>query len=294
MPKQLLITGTQGQLGHTFQQIATDYPDFDFTFIGRKELDLSQTEQIKAYFQDKDYDVIIHCAAYTAVDKAETDVDLAEQINSTVVKQLAQIAKEKHITLIHISTDYVFNGENFKPYTEQEITHPINQYGQSKRNGELAMQTINPAGLIIRTSWVYAGHGNNFLNTMLRLGNERDSLNVVADQIGSPTYTGDLATAILDILSQHSFSEQEPVEIYHYSNEGVCSWYDFAKAIFDIYQIECAVLPISTEDYPTPAKRPYYSLMSKAKIKQTFGINIPHWRDTLSIVASMRLIEKSS
>jgi len=286
MPKQLLITGAQGQLGHTFQQIAANYPNFDFTFVGRKALDLSQIEQIKAYFQDKDYDIIINCAAYTAVDKAETEVDLAEQINNTAVKQLAQIAKEKHITLIHISTDYVFNGENFRPYTEQDMTHPINQYGQSKRNGELAMQAINPAGIIIRTSWVYAKQGNNFLKTMLRLGNERDSLNVVADQIGSPTYTEDLASVILDILSQYSFSEQEPVEIYHYSNEGVCSWYDFAKAIFETHQIECNVLPITTEDYPTPAKRPYYSLLSKAKIKQTFGIRIPHWRDTLNIIAS--------
>ncbi len=286
MPKQLLITGAQGQLGHTFQQVVADYPDFDFTFVGRSELDLSQPEQINAYFQDKDYDIIINCAAYTAVDKAETDIELSEQINSIAVKQLAQIAKEKNITLIHISTDYVFNGKNFKPYTEQEITHPINQYGQSKRNGELAMQAINPAGFIIRTSWVYADHGNNFLKTMLRLGNDRESLHIVADQIGSPTYTGDLASAILDILSQHSFSAQDPVEIYHYSNEGVCSWYDFATAIFEIHRIECAVLPISTEDYPTPAKRPYYSLMSKAKIKQTFGISIPHWRDSLNKLSS--------
>jgi len=282
MTKSILVTGTNGQLGQSIKRLADDYENFDFTFVKREELDLSELSSFDSYFQDKSFDVIINCAAHTAVDKAEEESELADVVNHLAVERLAEICKTRNTFLIHVSTDYVFNGRNFKPYVETDITDPQSVYGRTKLAGEKALQAINPNGIIIRTSWVYSEVGNNFVKTMLRLGKERDSLNVIFDQIGSPTYAGDLAKAILEIISTCAIDEQ-PVKsnIYHFSNEGSASWYDFARAIFEISNTRCEVFPIETKDYPTPAKRPHYSLLNKTKIKQGFGISIPYWKDSL-------------
>ncbi len=282
MPKSILVTGANGQLGNELRALSVLYPDDRFTFTGRNELDLSNTEAIRSYFIDKPFDIIINCAAYTAVDKAESEQTLARDLNAIAPETLARIAKEKSISLIHISTDYVFDGKNFKPYNETDQTDPQGVYGQTKLDGELAMLTINPAkSFIIRTSWVYSSFGNNFVKTMLRLGKERDELSVIYDQVGTPTSARDLAQAILSIIQHPILNAQKTTEIYHFSNEGVCSWYDFAKTIFELSDIDCNVKPIETLDYPTPAKRPHYSLLNKAKIKKTFDITIPYWKDSL-------------
>ncbi|MDQ7090503.1 MAG: dTDP-4-dehydrorhamnose reductase [Methylococcales bacterium] len=280
--KTILVTGANGQLGQSIQAIQTDYEDYDLTFVTRNECNLSSTDSIQHFFSHHHFDVIINCAAYTAVDKAESEPELATLINATAVEQLAQIAKQQQTILIHISTDYVFKGENFAPYQETEVTCPQSVYGDSKLKGEQAIQAINPQGLIIRTSWVYSEYGANFVKTMLRLGRERESLGVIFDQIGTPTYATDLARAILAIVSNPKLEKQSTsLGIYHYSNEGVCSWYDFAKAIFELSAIDCQLNPIETKDYPTPAKRPHYSLLNKAKIKQTFDLTLPYWKDSL-------------
>lgn len=284
MPKRILVTGKNGQLGQSLKNNAKDYPHYTFTYVGRDELDLAKPESIEAFFSERVFDAIINCAAYTAVDQAESEAELADQINHQAVKQLAQIAKVQNSLLIHVSTDYVFNGRHYKPYVESDATDPQGVYGLTKLKGEQAMQQINPNGAIIRTSWVYSEFGNNFVKTMLGLGKERDSLNVIFDQVGSPTYAGDLANAILDMTAAELSSSDlmnNGCEIYHYSNEGVCSWYDFAKAIFELSDVQCGVSPIETKDYPTPATRPHYSLMNKSKIKQTFNLTIPYWKDSL-------------
>jgi dTDP-4-dehydrorhamnose reductase len=311
MIKSVLVTGKNGQLGKSLQKIVNNchcersesisHIQYDFTFVGRDELDLTQPQNIANYFQDKHFDAIINCAAYTAVDKAESEPELADQINHLAVKQLAEIAKQQNTMLIHISTDYVFDGTNHKPYVETDKTNPINVYGLSKLKGEQAIQAVNPKGAIIRTSWVYSEVGNNFVKTMLRLGQERDNLNVIYDQIGTTTYATDLANAIMTLLRhsgdspRHSgagrnltnaqmlkqVQHDEAVEIYHYSNQGICSWYDFAQAIFEIADINCQVYPIETKDYPTPAKRPHFSVMNKAKIKQIPGQVVPYWKQSL-------------
>jgi dTDP-4-dehydrorhamnose reductase len=282
MPKYIIVTGANGQLGNELLELSVLYANYRFTFIGRNELDLSNSEAIKTWFFDKTFDVIINCAAYTAVDKAESEQVLAGDINTTAVETLARIAKEKNSSLIHISTDYVFDGKNFKPYIETDPTDPQGVYGQTKLGGERAMLQINPANsIIIRTSWVYSGFGNNFVKTMLRLGKEREELGVIYDQVGTPTSARDLAQAILSIIQHPHFSTLTATEIYHFSNEGVCSWYDFAKAIFEYSEITCNVKPIETREYPTPAKRPHYSLLNKAKIKSTYNISIPYWKDSL-------------
>jgi dTDP-4-dehydrorhamnose reductase len=282
MPKSILVTGANGQLGNELLGLSVLYADYRFSFIGRNELDLSNSEAIQTWFLDKSFDVIINCAAYTAVDKAESEQVLARDINTAAVATLAHIAKEKNSSLIHLSTDYVFDGKNFKPYLETDPTDPQGVYGQTKLDGERAMLQINPANsIIIRTSWVYSSFGNNFVKTMLRLGKEREELGVIYDQVGTPTSARDLAQAILSIIQHAHLSTLTSTEIYHFSNEGVCSWYDFAKAIFQHSEITCNVKPIETKDYPTPAKRPHYSLLNKAKIKKTFDITIPYWKDSL-------------
>lgn len=301
MHKRILVTGKNGQLGQSLQKAVSNFAvipseseespacNYDFTFVGRDELDLASPQSIEGFFKDKSFDAIINCAAYTAVDKAESEPELADLINHLAVKQLAEIAKSQNSLLIHISTDYVFDGINHKPYVETDKTNPTNIYGLTKLKAEQAMQASGCAGAIIRTSWVYSEFGNNFVKTMLRLGKERDNLNVIYDQIGSPTYATDLASAILLILKSPSplmgegwgEGEKQTLQIYHYSNEGVCSWYDFAKAIFEISNINCQVNPIETKDYPTPAKRPFYSVMNKNKIKQQPGLVVPYWKGSL-------------
>ncbi|UQB43249.1 dTDP-4-dehydrorhamnose reductase [Thiomicrospira microaerophila] len=291
MSKTILVTGKNGQLGQSLQKIVNDDAQYDFTFVGRDQLDLASPKSISDFFKNKQFDVIINCAAYTAVDKAESEPELADQINHLAVKQLADIAKANDSALIHISTDYVFDGQNHRPYIETDPVAPQGIYGATKLKGEQACISVNPKGALIRTSWVYSEFGNNFVKTMLRLGAERDSLNVIYDQVGSPTYAADLASAILTMVdnSERNRSQvklgnegkHKGIEIYHYSNEGVCAWYDFAKAIFELSQTACQVNPIETKDYPTPAKRPHYSLMNKAKIKTDFGLTIPYWRYSL-------------
>lgn len=280
MLKKVLVTGKTGQLGQSLQKIANDYPEIDFTFAGREEIDLSQAASIETYFHNSTYDAIINCAAYTAVDKAENEPQLADQINHLAVKQLAEIAKQKNTILIHISTDYVFDGTHYKPYLETDKTSPINLYGLTKLKGEQAMQVVNPSGAIIRTAWVYSEFGNNFVKTMLNLGKERESLNVIYDQVGTPTYATDLAKAIIAVLFNYQ-ANRPSLEIYHYTNEGVCSWYDFAKAIFEITGTNCQVSPIESKDYPTPAKRPFYSLLNKEKINNANALKAIYWKDSL-------------
>lgn len=292
--KHLLVTGSRGQLGQSFKAIANSYPDFIFTFAARTDLDLSSEQSIDDYFQHHQFDLIINCAAYTAVDKAEAEPTLANQINHLAVKQLAEIAQHHNIKLIHISTDYVFNGQQYRPYIESDEVGPKSVYGQSKLDGEQALLSALPnKGLIVRTSWVYSEYGNNFVKTMLRLGQERTSLNVIFDQVGAPTYAGDLAKAIMTIVTSEAYNQpQVTTEIYHYSNEGVCSWYDFAKTIFELSNIDCNVSPIETKDYPTPATRPHYSLLNKAKIKQQYAMTIPYWKDSLQACLSQLALQE--
>ena len=274
----ILVTGSNGQVGSEIKELSANY-SYNFYFTNRDELDITNEEAIENFIKTKDINTIINCAAYTAVDKAEADEANADAINHLAVKNLAKVAKEFGIKLIHISTDYIFDGTSFKPYAEEDATNPQGVYGKTKLDGEKAMLDVNPKNsIIIRTSWVYSPCGTNFVKTMLRLGREKEQLNVIFDQIGTPTYAKDLAQTILDILPK---IKNEKVEIYHYSNEGVCSWYDFAKEIMRMAKLECQINPIETKEYPSPAKRPYYSLLNKSKIKKDFGIVIPYYKDSL-------------
>ena len=282
---KILVTGKNGQLGKSIHKcVANNEQTDEFVFVGREELDLSSTDSITSYFNHNNFDIIINCAAHTAVDKAEEEAVLANQINHLAVAQLAQIAKMQQAKLIHISTDYVFDGESDKPYSETDVTNPINIYGKTKLTGEQALKEIMPTdAIIIRTSWVYSEYGNNFVKTMLRLGKQRDELSVVSDQIGSPTYATDLANAILDTMQNKTFKEVgQETQVYHYSNSGEISWYEFAKEIFEMADIQCSTIPITTEQYPTPAKRPKNTLMNKDKIVETFSVNIPDWKESLN------------
>ena len=282
---RILVNGKNGQLGRSIYKIVTNNEQADdFIFVGRGELDLNSETNISHYFDsDNKFDIIINCAAYTTVDKAEEERDLANQINHLAVKQLAEAAKTQQARLIHISTDYVFDGESDNPYVETDETNPINVYGKTKLAGEKALKEIMPTdAIIIRTSWVYSEYGNNFVKTMLRLSKERGEINVVDDQIGSPTYATDLASIILEIIRNKEFKEAgQETQIYHYSNEGEISWYDFAKGIFKLAKIDCKANPTTTEQYQTPAKRPRNTLMNKDKITETFGVKIFDWRKSL-------------
>ena len=286
---RILVTGKNGQLGRSIYKIVNtangdNLSPNEFIFVGREELDLNSESSIINYFDNHDkFDIVINSAAYTAVDQAEEEQELANQVNHLAVKQLAEIVKEQKARLIHISTDYVFNGESDKLYIETSETNPINVYGKTKLAGERTLQEIMPTNaIIIRTSWVYSEYGNNFVKTMLRLGKERDELNVVSDQIGSPTYATDLANAILNIVQSIEFKEVgQKTQVYHYSNSGKVSWYDFAKEIFKIAKIDCKVGSITTEQYPTPAKRPRNTIMSTGKLTHRFGIKILIWDSSL-------------
>ena len=281
---KILVIGKTGQLGQSINEIVSKMQSRDeFVFVGRDELDLSDKDGVVSYFENNNFDIIINCAAYTAVDKAESEIELANRINHLAIQKIATIANKQQIKLVHISTDYVFNGESDIPYLESDVVNPINIYGKTKLAGEQAvLGTMLTDATIIRTSWVYSEYGNNFVDTMLRLGKERDELNVVSDQIGSPTYASDLAMAILHIIQNEEFlNSGQKTQIYHYSNEGSCSWFDFAKEIFELTNIQCTVNPITTEQYPTTTQRPRNTLMNKDKITKTFGINIPYWEVSL-------------
>lgn len=274
----VLVTGSNGQLGSEIKAISSDY-SYNFFFTDRNNIDITSKESIKEFCQINNINVIINCAAYTAVDIAQSDEVNADLVNRKAVKKLALVSQELNIKLIHISTDYVFDGKNFKPYCEEFQTNPQSIYGKTKLDGENEMRNINPKNsIIIRTSWVYSYYGNNFVKTMLRLGKEKEELGVIFDQIGTPTYAKDLAKIILDIVPQIN---NQKVEIYNYSNEGVLSWYDFAKEIMKMAKLNCKIKAIETYQYPTPAKRPHFSLLNKNKIKSTFNIEIPYWKDGL-------------
>ena len=274
----ILVTGSMGQLGSEIKELSSNY-NYNFFFTTRGDIDITSKESIKEFCQTNNINVIINCAAYTAVDKAQSDIENADLVNRKAVKKLSIIAKELNIKLIHISTDYVFDGKNFKPYVEEFQTNPQSIYGKTKLDGENEMIDINPLNsIIIRTSWVYSYYGNNFVKTMLRLGKEKEELGVIFDQVGTPTYAKDLAITILDIIPQ---IENSKVEIYNYSNEGVLSWYDFAKEIMKMAKLNCKINPIETYQYPTPAKRPHFSLLNKSKIKSKFNLEIPYWKDGL-------------
>ncbi len=280
--KSILVTGSNGQLGRSLKKIAKHYHQYEINFATRAELDLSKRDSIANFFEDKQFDLIINCAAYTAVDKAESEAELADQVNHHAVRQIAEIATHKQVKLIHISTDYVFNGQQYRPYIETDNVDPQGVYGLTKLKGEQAvLEAMANNALIIRTSWVYSEFGHNFVKTMLKLASDRDSLNVIFDQIGTPTYATDLAKTIMEMVQRESFQHNVSNNIVHYSNEGVCSWYDFAQTIFELSNIPCDVSPIETKDYPTAATRPHYSLLNKAKIKQHYQLTIPYWKDSL-------------
>lgn len=279
MKHRILVTGANGQLGSEIQSLAPMFNDYQFMFCDIDELNLCDQNAIERFFDHNDFDMIVNCAAYTAVDQAESQQELAFAINHKSVEIIAGIARAKNISVVHISTDYVFDGQGYRPYIETDETAPQNIYGKSKLAGEKAIQEANLSNsLIIRTSWLYSSFGTNFVKTMLTLGKERDELTIIFDQIGTPTYAKNLAQIILSIIPK---IKNDQVEIYHYSNEGVCSWYDFAKAIFEEANIPCQVKPIETKEYPTPAGRPHYSLLNKSKFKTDFNIEIPYWKDSL-------------
>ncbi|MCA5004079.1 dTDP-4-dehydrorhamnose reductase [Sphingobacterium bovistauri] len=275
--KKILITGANGQVGSELKDVFKDRVDLDTFFLDRNQLPLDQTAIIQDIFGMYQPDVIIHCAAYTAVDKAETEQDMADKVNHLASEEIAIYCRLNNVKLIAISTDYVFDGESSQPMLEDAPVAPINTYGITKLKGEQAIKKWQPESIIIRTSWVYSVYGNNFVKTMVRLMNEREEISVIDDQIGSPTYALDLAKAVAHILD----GEQWIPGIYHFSNEGEISWYDFAAEIKNIKGIDCKINPIPTASYPTPAKRPKFSLLDKKKIKETFGVVVPEWKKSL-------------
>lgn len=274
----ILVTGANGQLGHCIKDLESKYPDLNFRYTDYHDLDITNFEATNAFL--KKYGAIqycINCAAYTDVDNAEEDQEKAFIINAIGPKHLALACKENNTTLIHISTDFVFDGNKTEPYTETDEPNPISVYGKTKLQGEVEIQNIVKEHFIIRTSWLYSEHGKNFMKTMLRLSETRDEISVVSDQIGTPTYAGDLAVVILKIVQTRS----KAYGLYHYSNEGVASWYDFAKAIFEESHKEIKVTPIKTEAYPTLARRPKYSVLSKEKVKNNFSVKNFCWKTSL-------------
>jgi dTDP-4-dehydrorhamnose reductase len=280
---KVLITGSNGQLGSEIKELASEYENLQCVFKDLPELDICDAEVLNTFIIDQHINAVINCAGYTAVDKAEEDPEIAEQVNAKGVLNLVNALEKVDGKLIHISTDYVFDGNHSQPYKESDPVSPVGVYGETKRAGELAVLNSNIDAIVIRTSWLYSGYGNNFLKTMLRLGNEKKSIQVVFDQKGTPTFANNLAKTCLDILSDASSTNlSKKGSLYHYSNEGVSSWYDFASAIMEISNIDCKVIPIETKDYPTQARRPLYSVLDKSKIKSDFKVTIPHWRDSLA------------
>jgi dTDP-4-dehydrorhamnose reductase len=279
---RVLITGSNGQLGSEINDLAVNYKNVECIFKDLPELDICNINALETFITDHQITAVINCAAYTSVDKAEEDANTAELVNSIGVSNIINAMLKVNGKLIHISTDYVFDGKSYIPYTELDSVNPNGVYGLTKRSGELAVIRSSIDAIIIRTSWLYSAYGNNFVKTMLRLGNEKDEIGVILDQIGTPTYARDLAKVCLEIISKPA-SEQisKNGSVYHYSNYGVASWYDFAIAIMELGNINCKVNPIQTKDYPTLAKRPQYSVLNKSEIKIDFKIEIPYWRDSL-------------
>lgn len=274
--KKILITGGTGQLGSELKDVFANEP-YDVFFLDRKELPLDQTAIIQNILGTYSPHYIIHGAAFTAVDSAETEIELADKVNHRATAEIAKYCKQNGTRLIAISTDYVFDGNSTVPLKEDAPVRPINVYGETKLKGEKSIQAIFPEAIIIRTSWVYSAYGHNFVKTMIRLMNERDEISVINDQVGSPTYALDLARVILDIIDRKKWE----AGVYHFSNEGEISWFDFATAIKELKELNCKINAIATEEYPTPARRPRFSLLDKTKIKEVFAVNVPFWKDSL-------------
>ncbi len=279
MKPKILVTGSNGQLGNELRLMAEREDKLSFVFTDVAELDITQPEAVKTALHSLHPNYLINCAAYTAVDKAESEKEIAWKINANAPEILAHCARETDTCLIHISTDYVFDGKNYRPYLPSHPTHPISWYGMSKAGGEIAIQKSNVKAFIIRTAWLYSRFGNNFVKTIRRLASQKQDLNVVYDQIGSPTWAADLAELILHIILHQIIPTG--CEILHYTNEGVCSWYDFAISIVEHSNLNCIIHPISTEQYPQPAQRPFYSVLDKSLTTQRFNIEIPHWNKSL-------------
>lgn len=280
----ILVTGANGQLGKELQQLASSFPRFDFNFLSRKDLPIHHFKMVRDYFSVYHPAYLINCAAYTAVDRAEQEKDLAFQVNGEAVGVLAAICKEHHCKFIHISTDYVFDGMISEPYKEDSPTNPQSVYGASKLEGEKEALKYNPDSIIIRTSWQYSEFGKNFVRTMLKLMSEKEEINVVNDQIGSPTYASDLGEAIMMIISKCQLSDVNwHPGIYHFSNDGIVSWFNFAVAIKELTDSKCKINPIRTSQYLTPAKRPAYSVLEKSKIQNSFDIQLKNWKESLAI-----------
>ncbi len=279
--KSILVTGADGQLGNKMREVAKSSSQDRYIFTDVAQLDITNLEALERVVEEESIDVIVNCAAYTNVDKAEDDEAMAMLINCEAVRNLAVAAKRVGATLIHISTDYVFQGEGFVPYVETMPTSPLGVYGITKLKGEEAIAEVGASHIIIRTSWLYSEYGGNFVKTIMRLAAERDSLNVVFDQVGTPTYAGDLAAAIFQIIESRSYAAPQNGGLYNFSNEGVCSWYDFAQAIVEMSGENCKVSPCHSSEFPSKVKRPNYSVLDKTKIKSAFGVAIPYWRSSL-------------
>ncbi|MBD3583779.1 dTDP-4-dehydrorhamnose reductase [Flavobacterium selenitireducens] len=274
----ILVTGASGQLGQAIRSVSAEFPEIVFHFANSSEIDISNLEQIRDAFERISPNFCINAAAYTAVDKSESEPEKAREINVKGAANLASVCLEKNSTLIHVSTDFIFDGLASEPYSEESPANPTGTYGLTKRDGEIEVQKILDRHFIVRTSWVYSEFANNFMKTMLRLASERDEISVVNDQIGTPTYAIDLARALVEIAQ----SGKTVYGIYNFSNEGVASWYDFAREIFDRTQSKVVLKPIPTSSFPTPAKRPAYSVLDKSRIKSVFGLKIRPWQDALA------------
>lgn len=289
---KIVVTGANGQLGRSIRRLSVEHRELDFIFTDIDSLDIGNRDAVLAFAETHPVDFIVNCAAYTAVDKAEEEEEQCRRINTDAVAYLGEAAQHIGARILHVSTDYVFGGDSYMPYQESDPVSPTSVYGRTKLAGEKALSAVCPDAIIVRTAWLYSEYGHNFMKTMLRLGAERPEIRVVNDQIGSPTYAGDLAEAILSLLEKERQGEQNS-GIYHYTNEGVCSWYDFAHSIIRIAGLPAKVIPIPTREYPTAAKRPAYSVLSKEKIKREYHWVIPHWEDSLrKCLANMNVVKE--
>lgn len=289
---KIVVTGANGQLGRSIRRLSVEHRELDFIFTDIDSLDIGNRDAVLAFAETHPVDFIVNCAAYTAVDNAEEEEEQCRRINTDAVAYLGEAAQHIGARILHVSTDYVFGGDSYMPYQENDPVSPTSVYGRTKLAGEKALSAVCPDAIIVRTAWLYSEYGHNFMKTMLRLGAERPEIRVVNDQIGSPTYAGDLAEAILSLLEKERQGEQNS-GIYHYTNEGVCSWYDFAHSIIRIAGLPAKVIPIPTREYPTAAKRPAYSVLSKEKIKRENHWEIPHWEDSLrKCLANMNVVKE--
>ncbi|MEA3448878.1 MAG: dTDP-4-dehydrorhamnose reductase [Bacteroidota bacterium] len=279
MMKKILITGGNGQLGSSLKEREDKFTNAACMFTDIDALDLLDKQAVQDFFDARKPDIVINCAAYTAVDKAEVDTDNAKMLNADLPGFLGELCNQHNAKMVHISTDYVFSGEVNRPYTETDAANPVTEYGKTKFQGEQHLHKQLPDALILRTSWLYSPYGGNFLKTMLRLGKEKDKINVVYDQVGSPTYAGHLADGIIHVINRWHETKNWESGVFHFSNQGVCSWYDFAWQIMQHANLKCHVQPVTTDQFPTPAKRPPYSVMSKAAFENTFNYAIPHWQE---------------